>query len=162
MLNKKPTLIFMTCGLFLLLDQFLKWQALRDWQNPVLPHKFFGWYPFLNSGMAFSLPAPNWLVAVLSLPIIGLVYYLSGRMYHIGEFRKAWGLAFIFTGALSNLIDRIMYQKTVDYIRLFTGVINVADVLIIAGFVIYIFVKSDCHFEHIRCAQCKLREKSLS
>ena len=43
----------------------------------------------------------------------------------------------VFTGALSNLIDRMVYGYTVDYFLILTGVINLADVMIVAGFVIY-------------------------
>src|SRR3989338_7946950 len=135
---KRPTLIVMTCGFFLLADQFLKWQALHGWREPALLHRFFGWSPFLNPGIAFGLPVPNWLVISLSIPIIGLIFYLSWKMYDGGELRQAWAFALIFTGALSNFIDRVTYQNTVDYLRLFTGVINLADVLIVVGFAMYL------------------------
>jgi len=147
MLEKKPTLIFMTCGLFLLLDQILKWQALHGWRGAVIFYKFFGWYPFLNPGIAFSLPAPNWLIVGLSIPVIGLMYFLSRAMYYEGRLRQAWALAFIFTGALSNLADRIVYQHTVDYVRLFTGVVNVADGLILFGFAMYFFNRKSLIFK---------------
>ena len=43
----------------------------------------------------------------------------------------------VLAGALSNLIDRIVYGHTVDYVLIFTGVINLADVMIVGGFVVY-------------------------
>ena len=57
---------------------------------------------------------------------------------------RATGYALIFFGALSNLFDRLLYHHTVDYLLIFTAVINLADVMIVGGFVIYfLMIKSE-------------------
>jgi lipoprotein signal peptidase len=40
---------------------------------------------------------------------------------------------FIIAGAVSNVIDRFIYGFTIDYIRIFTSILNCADILIIIG-----------------------------
>ena len=32
-----------------------------------------------------------------------------------------------------HFIDRILFSATIDYLRIFTGVINIADILIVLG-----------------------------
>jgi len=39
---------------------------------------------------------------------------------------------------VSNFFDRLAYRQTIDYLRLFTGVVNLADALIVVGFVVYL------------------------
>jgi len=45
----------------------------------------------------------------------------------------------ILNGAVSNLIDRIAYGYVVDYFDFVTGIINIADVMIVVGLGIYLF-----------------------
>jgi len=52
--------------------------------------------------------------------------HASRNTYHIS-------LGLILFGALSNYIDRVLFGATIDYIRLFTAVINLADVMIVGG-----------------------------
>ena len=139
------------CGFFFIIDRWLKWQALHGWAADRLLNRWFGWHPFLNPGVAFGIPVPAWLIILLTIPIILLLGYLvtmsfAERGAHNVEPVQleryalcATRYALIFAGALSNLIDRVLYGHTVDYILIFTGVINLADVMIVFGFVIYFF-----------------------
>lgn len=134
-------LIFLVGGFFLFLDRFLKWQAQHAWGGEQLVNRFFGWSPFFNDGIAFSLPVPERVTVIITIPIIFIVGYLVGRelfqpspVLHAG---RLCALVLILSGAASNLVDRILYHTTIDYLRLFTGVINLADILIVSGFVVY-------------------------
>lgn len=51
------------------------------------------------------------------------------------KFKKSWiPLSFISVGAVSNLIDRLLYNGVVDYIGVWImPVFNVSDVMIITG-----------------------------
>lgn len=135
---KKSALIKIACGLFLLGDQFLKWQSLHDWNQTKLLNIFFGWQPFLNAGVAFGIPVPNWLVVILTIPILVLLFFLMMKQ---GGLKKEISLTLIFVGALSNFIDRAVYRQTIDYFRIFTGVFNVADIAIILGFILIFFLR---------------------
>lgn len=46
---------------------------------------------------------------------------------------------FLFVGAASNLIDRLIYGYVIDYFRIATGIINIADLLIATGFTLYLW-----------------------
>ena len=72
--------------------------------------------------------------------IIWAVKQVSRNTYHVThntehEARNTCllSLILIISGALSNFIDRILFGATIDYIRIFTGVINLADVMIVVG-----------------------------
>ena len=132
-------------GVFLLLDQLLKYLALHSFN---LEHTYFGvigWKPFLNPGVAFSLPVPQVIILLFTLPVLLLLAFLIYQSFvQPGKNSPGLNLALslVFFGALSNLIDRLLYQHTVDYILIFTAVLNLADVMIVAGFLIYLLLST--------------------
>lgn len=137
---KKARLIIFISGLFLLADRLLKWQALNNWSQPHLLNRYFGWQPFFNKGIAFSLSIPYQITLFFSLPIIILVLYLL-----IHEWKKestnptsllAWSL--ILGGAVSNFFDRMFYKQVIDYFTLGTAVINISDIMIVVGLIFYL------------------------
>lgn len=120
-------------GFFLFLDQLFKYLART---NPgftyYLSKPWLGWEYFGNTGIAFSLPFPNWLIIILTpLIILGLIYWHSKTK----EFKhyQLLAISLIITGALSNYIDRILFGITIDYLRILTGVINLGDIIILGG-----------------------------
>lgn len=136
--KKSPALIL--AGIFLLLDQTLKWFSLNVSQEKILLNKFFGWQPFLNDGAAFGLPVPMIIITVISVLIIALFVFLLIRgEFQTNHFEIFTSLSLATAGAISNLIDRIFYGHTVDYILIFTGIINIADVLIVVGIAGFIY-----------------------
>ncbi|MBI4992644.1 MAG: signal peptidase II [Candidatus Magasanikbacteria bacterium] len=132
-------------GIFLLVDQLLKFFARS---NPDFEYyiagKWLGWEYMANSGIAFSLPFPNWLLVLITpLIIFGLIIWAIKRVPCNIEHEK-WKMehvsfALIIFGALSNFIDRVLFSATIDYLRILTGVINVADVMIVAGAMMVVF-----------------------
>lgn len=143
-------------GLFLILDRFFKWHASRDWVAPRPADSWFGWQPLFNRGVAFSVPLPNWFIVGLTAPIIALVIgYLGYLIYRwvetlrqTGAAEFLWhsspvlfqtvGLWAIALGAASNFFDRLLYGYTIDYLRILTGVFNLADGLIVGGGALYL------------------------
>jgi len=149
MSGKKALIVLcLSNGLFLFLDRFLKWQATHDWSAPRLVGKYFGWQPFFNPGIGFGLPVPNVVTIFLTGVILFLIAFLFFKQVTSEGVRyKVLGissLSLVFIGALSNLVDRIFFGYTVDYIFTVTGYINIADILILAGFIIYI-IKTSKH-----------------
>ena len=141
--DKKILSLLSPLGVFLFLfDRFLKFQALHRWPGARLLHPYLGWDPFHNPGVAFSLPLPNWLILVLTAPIILLLGYLLASQFRQPPIANFLSLVLVFAGALSNFIDRLWYGFTVDYLQIATGVINLSDLLILAGFVLYFCCKS--------------------
>ncbi|PIZ94568.1 MAG: hypothetical protein COX81_03265 [Candidatus Magasanikbacteria bacterium CG_4_10_14_0_2_um_filter_37_12] len=129
-------------GFFLLLDQYLKHLARTNpdhayylWKN------WLGWEYFTNPGIAFSLPFPNILLIIITpLIIIGLFHFLSKVKNKNSSFYL--GILLIVAGAISNLIDRVIFSTTIDYLRIFTSIINTADVMIVLGAIILVLNSS--------------------
>ncbi len=122
-------------GIFLLLDQGLKYLAntypsfsLYIWKP------WFGWEFFPNPGIAFSLPFPQFILIIGTPIVLFWLYYIIIKEEKKNRLAMP-GLIFIVYGALSNFIDRLMFGYTIDYLRIFTGIINLADIMIIIGVV---------------------------
>jgi len=136
---KKNHLAIFLGGFLLIFDQTLKYLSYHHqnysflfWKNQV------GWEYLANRGVAFSFPVPNWLVIFLT-PII--IIFLTSFFSHHQKI-SPWnllGLSLIYGGTISNLIDRVLFGITIDYLRLITTVINLGDVCILVGTLILIF-----------------------
>lgn len=128
--------IFLVSGFFLFLDRCFKYLSLHDWSTTHLVGRFFGWQPSLNAGLAFSLPMPAIITIILTVPIIITIIYLLSKNIH--NFPLNLSLVLIALGALSNLFDRIIYHHTVDYLLVLTAILNIADIMITVGFILYL------------------------
>ena len=141
--RKSYILPLVISGFFFVLDQVLKFFART---NPSEQHHLIenvlGWEYLANLGIAFSLPFPNSLL-VIGTPIILLVLvaYL-GKKKHVSD-RIFLAASLIFFGAISNLTDRVLFEITIDYLRIFTSVINIADIMIVLGTGMLIFPKHE-------------------
>ncbi len=134
-------------GLFLIADQILKYIAEYHQNLSYYYIKpWLGWEYLKNPGVAFGIPIPHYVIIPLSFLIlfIGFLYLSKSEKKTILSF---YALAFIASGAISNLIDRIVYSATIDYIRILGSVINMADILIILGVLLLI---SDRHEKNKR------------
>lgn len=149
----RHSLILFLGGVLFLVDRVLKWQTLHSWDHAVLLGRWFGWYPFLNTGIAFSIPVPIWLTIIVSFPLVVVLGVVISRLLlgkHPVPFLQKqipfptstislFVVVLVGFGALSNILDRILYRSTIDYVLILTGVINLADVMIALGFVIYLW-----------------------
>ena len=116
-------------------DQLLKSVARSnpDFEYYIIG-KWLGWEYMANPGIAFSLPFPNWLLVLITpLIIFGLIVWLIKLSSKKSSISYLLSLILIIFGALSNFIDRVLFAATIDYLRVLTGVINLADVGIVAG-----------------------------
>lgn len=111
------------------IDRFCKFLA----EQAAAPFgaRFFGFEPYHNFGIAFGLPVRP-LVAV---PLT--VIFLTGLWVYAKKEQRAL-LVPIFFGAISNLCDRIFFGYTVDYIRILYSIINLADLLVLGGLILFI------------------------
>lgn len=127
--------LFFLGGFFILSDLILKQLALLIWTSPVFLFGKVGWAPTLNPGIAFSLPLHNFLTIFLTfLTLIFFVYLLTQTK----NFSARFGLLLTIFGAVSNLLDRVFYQHTIDYLQVYISVFNLADVLIVIGVGLYL------------------------
>ena len=133
----KQKIIF--CLVVFCLDRLLKMTTKHYAMFQI--HTLFGFLGieyFQNTGVAFGLPVPN---------IFQILFYLGfifGIFWWCVKNKTEWQthlfpLTLLSLGATSNTVDRIIYGYTVDYIRLLTSVINIADIMIITG--IFLLIK---------------------
>ncbi len=140
MQTKVHQLLIFIGGFFLfIIDQTVKYLSLNIFTKNKLLFNVFGWNPFVNTGVAFGLPLPNIITICFTIPIVLIIGWVLIKYFlHPSKLYFFIGLTLIFWGATSNLTDRILYKATTDYILLGTGVINIADILIVLGFVFYL------------------------
>lgn len=126
-------------GVLFCLDQAAKYYA-RTHQDSVwyIIKPWLGWEYFENTGIAFSLPFPQLLLIGIT-PLILLWFFLVLKKHAARQPLITLSLSLIVFGAVSNLIDRTVFGFTIDYIRIATGILNIADVMIAAGIGIVLF-----------------------
>jgi len=111
--------------MFVIIDQISKqWaeQTLSKY-NPVeiMPHINF--YLAHNTGAAFSFLSdhedwPRILFTIIALLVsVALIYWIKTLKSH--ERASAIGLALILSGAMGNVIDRILFGYVIDFIQFF-------------------------------------------
>lgn len=100
---------------------------------------------FLSLGDSLG-PTMGWIFLVV-LPVIALglatVYLFVSKKMNV---QSLVGLSLIIGGGAGNLIDRIAYNRSViDFLNfgignvLRTGIMNVADIVLVAGFIVLLF-----------------------
>ena len=121
-------------------------QAVKYWVSSTMPfHQlvdvlpFLGFYFTYNEGIAFSFLSSVGaeVLIVLTLVVTAFVLWLW-RNLEEGRWLSALGYALVISGALGNLVDRILLGKVVDYILFHVGnwsfaVFNLADSFISVG-----------------------------
>ena len=94
--------------------------------------------------MAFGLSFPGGKHILLVMTIL-LTGFIIGFLWKEREGHPLvkYGLALILSGAIGNLIDRLLYGKVVDFLDLMIGdfhwyIFNVADSSVTIGMVLFI------------------------
>ncbi|OFI07565.1 lipoprotein signal peptidase [Clostridium acetireducens DSM 10703] len=115
----------------------LKYLALGN--NVIIIPNFFAFSYLENRGAAFGILQNKllFLVVITLIVLIGIVYYIL--KYKPTSNLLRIGLAFVISGAIGNLIDRVMYGFVVDFILLhyknvyYFPTFNIADMLVSLG-----------------------------
>ncbi|MCF8001591.1 MAG: signal peptidase II [Halanaerobiales bacterium] len=123
--------------IFVLIDQLIKYMIL---DNFILGHsmpiiKDFLYITYIkNTGIAFGLFKNNniFMIIVITIIIILLLYF------YYSEKKKSLVLSisimFLVSGAIGNLIDRMIRGFIIDYINFtFWPAFNLADTLVVIG-----------------------------
>ena len=109
-------------------DQWSKWlikSSFSLYQSQPVIEDFFHLTFITNEGMAFGLTLPGGKHVLLILTIL-LTGFIAGYLWNErnGHPFIKYGLALIFSGAIGNLIDRMIYGKVVDFIDIMIGDFN--------------------------------------
>ena len=139
--------IFGLIVIIVALDQWSKWAIKTSFQlyesKPVIQDVFHFTY-VTNDGMAFGLSFPGGKHILLVMTIL-LTGFIVGFLWKEkdGHPLAKYGLALILSGAIGNLIDRLLYGKVVDFLDVMVGnfhwyIFNVADSAVTVGMVLFI------------------------
>jgi signal peptidase II len=117
-------------------DQYIKHLVFLNTNLP----KFL--VHFKNYKFAFSLPLPVWLIFVLyGLVLTAAVRYFLKR-FTFAQNLELLGWVLLFSGALSNVGERLVLGYVRDYFRIFNGIFNLADLFIMLG-ILLLMVKTE-------------------
>jgi len=151
-LSNRYLQLFLASNILIILDQYTKM-----WVNTHIPkhhsimvfNDFFALTHIRNPGVAFGLGA-DWssqykaymFIGFSIIAIIAILIFFHQTPPENKIVRV--GLILIFSGAIGNMIDRILYQEVVDFLDLFVGsyhwpAFNIADSCITIG-VLLMFV----------------------
>ncbi len=145
-LSNKFLSLFLLSNVLIILDQFSKrWIQGYIPENHSLPviEGFFSLTHIRNPGVAFGIFASNTsnvkiplfiIFSVIAIAAILVFYYQTPNDNKI----TLNGLILLFSGAIGNLIDRMMYQEVVDFLDFYVGnlhfpAFNIADSCITIG-----------------------------
>ena len=129
------------------LDQWSKWAIKTSFDlyesKPVI-QDFLHYTYLTNDGMAFGLSFPGGKHVLLIMTIL-LTGFIIGFLWKEknGHPLIKYGLALILSGAIGNLIDRLLYGKVVDFLDLMIGnfhwyIFNIADSSVTIGMILFI------------------------
>jgi signal peptidase II len=112
------------------LDRATKCWALANLEPASAGDPLLSLGTFFNSGISFSLMEGSPRAAVaLSAAGLGL---LTWGCIKSGILRPGTGISLLWSGAVCNMADRLMYGHVVDWIRVVIY-INLADIWLCAG-----------------------------
>ena len=130
------------------LDQWSKWlvkSSFNLYQSKPVIQDFFHFTYVTNDGMAFglSLPGGKHVLLVMTILLTGFIVGFLWKEKDGHPFVK-YGLALILSGAIGNLIDRIIHGSVVDFMDFMIGdfhwyIFNVADSAVTIGMVLFIY-----------------------
>ena len=129
---KEKLVYFFLFFLFLCIDQFTKHFVLKE-QSALV---------FRNENFAFSLELPSFFMYLTYIILLGLLLNWFVKKENKRILDKL-GFVLIFSGAVSNIGERILNGFVIDFIHIHTGVFNIADFFIILGILLLFFSKEE-------------------
>lgn len=130
-----------------LLDRITKYIALCSNFSSFEYNKIFSFDLSLNRGISWSIFDSGDEVTFYVLTSVILVITAALAWYTYTRLRlgfSVYGELLIFAGALSNLVDRLLYKGVIDFIVVDLGfyvwpTFNIADVAIVLGVCIILY-----------------------
>jgi signal peptidase II len=135
--------------LILIIDRVFKWFAMHipSLSDGIFVFKgFFGLKTYINTSFAWGIPIPNYIsIILMAIIIVILIYaFISRKLLHSYP-----SLLLVFSGALSNIYDRVVYKGVIDYLLVpWGGIINVADIAVFFGVALLFFAEKEQHIDY--------------
>jgi signal peptidase II len=142
MTNKKYALINILALSFFLSDLYFKYILSPVGRGVYFFDSIIGFDRVINYGVAFGLHINYYLIVLFYLLAILILIWFLYLQYRDKNQWNIIAYTFIILGAVSNLVDRIVFGGVVDYFYLQNfSVFNIADIMIVGG-VFGVFVSS--------------------
>ncbi len=139
-MKKEIGKIAITASILAFLDQITKHFAIKNLETPNRIIKgFFELEYTENTGMAFGLPMPYYILLFGGIILLGVILYLASKEFNLKIFTAWFSVALIAGGAIGNIIDRIVNGFVVDFIAIWKWPnFNLADLFITTGILLLI------------------------
>ncbi|MDR1622489.1 MAG: signal peptidase II [Synergistaceae bacterium] len=100
-----------------------------------------------NRGISFSLLENHARLSLtITLVTVGLLGLLCVKSKAL---RSTPGMVFLWAGAIGNLTDRLWYGYVIDWIYIFAGYVNLADVWLCVGGGVVLFILFQASFRRL-------------
>jgi lipoprotein signal peptidase len=141
--NRTAQAFTILAGLIALLDAALKAYAIKRLPSTGSRDRFIDFILHKNPGIAFDIPVPFWIIGPLTVAVCTWLVWTAYKHWNTQK-EVSTAANIVIIGALGNLIDRFVNGFTTDYIIIFSrSVINLSDVLIVAGIIALLWYTRD-------------------
>jgi len=87
-----------------------------------------------NTGIAFGIPVPLYLLILLTILLIAAFLYFSIKELNINSYLTLTAVSLVVAGGVGNFLDRVLYGYVIDFIRIWNyPTFNFADIIILVG-----------------------------
>lgn len=138
MKNKVIRLLVIIVTILIIIDQASKILVTNILKDESIGNENFGIVITSNTGMAFGFNDGNGKNIFLTICILAIIAsFIKNQLERI-DTKTTVALSLAISGGISNLIDRIFRGGVFDFIRVFTITFNLADILIVLGWILLI------------------------
>ena len=146
-MKKKSLLILIVILILTIIDQIIKYLVVSNisiGSEKIIIDNFLKFIYIRNTGAAFGILSGN-IIFLIFITVLLIFYIVNEMKKNINNNLSLLSFSLILSGALGNLIDRVVRGYVVDYISftLFNremSVFNLADTYITIGVVLLIYI----------------------
>ncbi len=130
-----------TIGFIILVASFIIDRLLKYWTVTQLSTKsiiiipeilHFTYVP--NPNLLYVLHLPVWVMTVVIFGVMIALVFILRSSWKASRTFEVIGISSMLLGAISNVIDRWLYESVVDMISVpFWSTFNIADIMIVVG-----------------------------
>ena len=146
-MKKKSLFILIVILILTIIDQIIKYLVVSNisiGSKKIIIDNFLKFMYIRNTGAAFGILSGN-IIFLIFITVLLIFYIVNEMKKNINNNLSLLSFSLILSGALGNLIDRVVRGYVVDYISftLFNremSVFNLADTYITIGVVLLIYI----------------------
>ena len=146
-MKKKSLFILIVILILTIIDQIIKYLVVSNisiGSEKIIIDNFLKFMYIRNTGAAFGILSGN-IIFLIFITVLLIFYIVNEMKKNINNNLSLLSFSLILSGALGNLIDRVVRGYVVDYISftLFNremSVFNLADTYITIGVVLLIYI----------------------